>query len=657
MYAAFVKFLNMSAAAGILIALVCLLRLVMKRVPKKYICLLWGIVALRLICPVSISSPVSVFNYIGHPSQSSGQIAYIQYNGKSEKPMGELPGLGTNTVAADSTAVTEQSPNFYLPTAMGIWATGMAAMVLYTVLGYWRVRMQVREAIPLDRRNIFICDGISTPFILGIMSPGIYLPSSLNAEQQRSVIAHERAHIARLDHWWKPIGFLLLGVHWFNPLVWVAYALLCRDIEMACDEKVIFKMTPEQKQTYSTVLLTCSMPRKAITACPLAFGETGVKHRIKGILNYRKPTAWIAAASLTVCLCVAVLFLTDPVKAKASDESLAVSYGDLSFTLPQLFHCDDNSDITYDGRVVGGMKRYSMELGQLLSGMGWIRTLGFSEWEMENIRVNAGGSDGGPYFIEFLSDVPQGEDLTLHNIHNLFYYEGSLYDLWLDALKVDSDTRNQILSTVHLGSTTPSSTIGKTDANINTQYRTFYYPIDTACNLYSSPGAGARVVGILSAQERFLVLREENIANVRWAYGTSQDQNILGWLKLDESSLISYAAQTEAAQEIPTIVSGSTDAKTPLEEETGADIIKAAMASNQITCGICGGTVAWNLDRTVTTSDTHPYFTYDSEGKWAEQECTFFVTTNYEKYVCTSCGTQLVENSVIASEVHQDCGA
>ena len=133
--------------------------------------------------------------------------------------MGQLPGLGTNPAAADSTAVTEQSPNFYLPTAMGIWATGMAAMALYTVLGYWRVRMQVREAIPLDRRNIFICDGISTPFILGILSPGIYLPSSLNAEQQRSVIAHERAHIARLDHWWKPIGFLLLGVHWFNPLV------------------------------------------------------------------------------------------------------------------------------------------------------------------------------------------------------------------------------------------------------------------------------------------------------------------------------------------------------------------------------------------------------------------------------------------------------
>lgn len=657
MYAAFVRFLNMSAAAGILIAVVCLLRLVMKRVPKKYICLLWGIVALRLILPISISSPVSVFNYIGHPSQSSGQIAYIQYNGKSEKPMGELPGLGTNTVAADSTAVTEQRPNFYLPTAMGIWAMGMAAMVLYTVLGYWRVRVQVREAIPLDRRNIFICDGISTPFILGVLRPQIYLPSTLDAEQQNSVIAHERAHIARLDHWWKPIGFLLLSVHWFNPLVWVAYALLCRDIEMACDEKVISKMTSEQKQTYSTVLLTCSMPRKAITACPLAFGETSVKQRIKGILNYRKPTAWIAAASLMVCLCAAVLFLTDPVKAEASGESLTVSYGDLSFTLPQSFHCVENSGITYEGRVVGGVKSYSMELGQLLSGMGWVRTLGFPEWEMENISVNAGGADGGPYFIEFISDVPEGEDLTLYNIHNLFYYEGSLYDLWLDALKVDSDTRNQILSTVYLGSTIQSDTIGRTDADNGIQNRTFYYPIESACNLYSSPGEGARVVAVLSPQERFLVLREENIANVRWAYGTSQDQNIMGWLKLDEYVFVSDDAQTEAAQEMPTTESGSTDAKTPLGEETDAEVIKAAVESNQITCCICGGAVEWIPDRTVTTSDTHPYFTYDSEGNWTEQECTFLITTNYEKYVCTSCRTQLVENSVVASEVHQDCGA
>ena len=666
MYAAFVKLLNMSAAAGILIAVVCLLRLVMKRVPKKYICFLWGIVALRLICPISISSAISAFNYIGYTSQNGGQIAYIQYNGKSEKPMGELPGFSTNTVDADSAVVTEHRPNFYLPTAMGIWAAGMAAMVLYTAFGYRRIRVQVREAIPLDRRNIFICDGISTPFILGVLRPQIYLPSTLDAEQQNSVIAHERAHIARLDHWWKPIGFLLLSVHWFNPLVWVAYALLCRDIEMACDEKVISKMTSEQKQTYSTVLLTCSMPRKAITACPLAFGETSVKQRIKGILNYRKPTAWIAAASLMICLCAAALFLTDPVKAETAGQSptipyalapsnpLTVSYGDLSFTLPQPFTYTGNSGITYEGQAVGDVKSYPMELGQLLSGMGWVRFLGFPEWEMENISVNAGGTDGGPYFIEFFSDVPAGQDLTLYNIHNLFYYEGTLYDLWLDALKVDSDTRNQILSTVNLGGTIQSDTI---DEDNGIQTRTFYYSIESARNLYSSPSEGARVMGVLSAQERFLVLREEDVGNARWVYGTSQDQNLVGWLKLDEYVFVSDDAQTEASQEMPTTEAGSTDTKTPFGEETDAEVIRAAVESNQITCGICGGTVEWILDRTVTTSDTHPYITHDSEGNGAEQKCTFLVTTNYEKYICTSCGTQLVENAYVASVVHQDCGA
>lgn len=319
MYTAFVKLLNMSAASGVLIAVVIALRFLLRRIPKKYICILWAIVALRLACPVSISSPVSAYNYLGSGAESSGQVEYIHYNGKSEKPKAELTiPLPTEPVGESTPAAEPAVKDVYIPTMMGIWAAGVAAMLAYAAVSYWRVRMQVRESIPRDgrqyRQKIYLCDHIPSPFILGIIRPKIYLPSNLDGQQQRSVIAHERAHIARLDHLWKPLGFLLLSVHWFNPLVWVGYGLLCRDIEMACDEKVIEKMSPEQKQIYSTVLLTCSMPRKAITACPLAFGESGVKERVRGILNYRRPSFWVVLVSVLLCLILAVSFLSNPLR-------------------------------------------------------------------------------------------------------------------------------------------------------------------------------------------------------------------------------------------------------------------------------------------------------------------------------------------------------
>lgn len=311
MYSAFVKLLNMSAASGILIAAVIGLRFLLRKVPKKYICILWALVALRLICPVTISSSLSVFNHVGTYHPDNGQIAYIQYNEKTEKPMGEVPLVGSTISSPDGPTVTYHTPNFYLPTAMGIWVVGMAAMLLYAAVSYFRIHRRTDESIRF-RRNIYLCDRIPTPFILGMLRPRIFLPSELSQEQMDSVIAHERAHIARLDHWWKPIGFLLLSIHWFNPLVWIAYGLLCRDIELACDEKVIQNMTASQKQAYSEVLLSCSLPRKFITACPLAFGEVGVKQRIKGILNYRKPSFWVILIAVIACLAVAVGFLTNP---------------------------------------------------------------------------------------------------------------------------------------------------------------------------------------------------------------------------------------------------------------------------------------------------------------------------------------------------------
>lgn len=335
MYAAFVKLLNMSAAGAIMVPVVAILRLLLRKTPKKYICVLWALVALRLVCPFSISSAVSAYNYLGHSSQSSGQVEYIRYNGKREKPRAEVT-VSLPTQAESDGAPTENTvtKDVYIPTLMVFWAAGAVTAASYAIISYTRIHMQVRESIRL-RKNIFLCDRIPSPFILGIIRPKIYLPSGFERNQQRSVIAHERAHIARLDHLWKPLGYAILCVHWFNPLVWLAYGLFSRDMEMACDERVIRNMTAEKKQAYAALLLSCSMPGKAISACPLAFGEVDVKQRIRGILNYKKPSFWVVLVCVFLCAALAAAFLSDPVR---TEDYIAFKGAQTKFDKPYVYN-------------------------------------------------------------------------------------------------------------------------------------------------------------------------------------------------------------------------------------------------------------------------------------------------------------------------------
>ena len=310
MYTAFIKLLNMSAASAILIGVVLVLRLVFRKLPKKYLCILWLLVALRLCCPFTLSSSLSVFNHIG--PYHNGQIEYVRYNGKTEKPVAEIPAAMLQN-AGDGPTVTFSTAKLYLPTIMDIWAVGAALMLLYAAVSYVHIRRRTREHI-LYQDNLYFCDHIPSPFVLGLVHPKIFLPSDISETQIPSVAAHERTHIRRLDHWWKSLGFLLLSIHWFNPLVWAAYALFCRDMELACDEQVIAGMDDAQKQAYSRALLACSVPKGFITACPLAFGEIGVKQRIKSILNYRKPTKYALPAALAICILIAAVFLTNPIR-------------------------------------------------------------------------------------------------------------------------------------------------------------------------------------------------------------------------------------------------------------------------------------------------------------------------------------------------------
>ena len=326
------KLFNMSLAAGWLVLAAILFRLLFRKAPKWILCLAWGLVGLRLLLPFTVQSPLSLV-----PSEepvrmetSSGERRAVFSSG--------IPALdaAVNPAAPDDpgerAAIEEKAPEAAPRTGEGgkasfpvfgtVWAAGCAGMLLYAFISFLLLKKQVGAAIPREE-GIYIADGVKSPFILGVFRPKIYLPPFLEEETAGYVIAHEKAHLQRKDHWWKPLGWLLLSVYWFNPLLWVAYILLSRDIEFACDEKVIRDLDREKKAGYSAALLRASGPQRRIAVCPLAFGEVGVKKRIKSVFHYKKPAFWIViAAALALCV-TAVCFLTGPMRQNTGDTALS----------------------------------------------------------------------------------------------------------------------------------------------------------------------------------------------------------------------------------------------------------------------------------------------------------------------------------------------
>ncbi len=306
----FIKIFNLAVTAGWIVLAVLLLRPLMRKAPKWISCLLWGIVGLRLVFPFSLES---VFSLIPSaeplPQNITVTTAPAIHSG-----IGVMNSI-VNPVISDSLApqvgASVNPMQIVIEVAAYIWLVGVALMLGYGILSYILLRRKVRASVKGDGK-LYFCDEVDSPFILGVLFPRIYLPSGMSGEALEHVLAHERAHLRRGDHVWKPLGFLLLSVYWFNPLIWIAYALLCRDIEAACDEKVIGMMDDEAKKDYSRTLLACSMHRKRIMACPLAFGEVGVKQRIKSVLNYKKPAFWIIIIALVATVIVSVCFLTNP---------------------------------------------------------------------------------------------------------------------------------------------------------------------------------------------------------------------------------------------------------------------------------------------------------------------------------------------------------
>ncbi|MBS7303008.1 MAG: hypothetical protein KIG50_02600 [Lachnospiraceae bacterium] len=306
----FLEILNISITSGWLIMVVLVLRLVLRKAPKWVSCLLWGIVAIRLVMPFSVES---VFSLIPSARPVPTRIETMA-----------VPVVNTGIVPVDNVInpmITEQfTPDVsdsinplqvVTYAASVIWIIGVLLLLVYAFLSFISLKRKV-SASALIEENIYICDDIAGPFILGAFKPCIYIPSRIDSLSYNYILSHEKAHLRRGDHFWKPFGFMLLAVYWFNPLCWFAYIMLCRDIEFACDEKATREMDRNDRADYCETLLSCSVNHHMIAACPIAFGETGVKDRVKNVLNYKKPAFWIIIAATIVCVVVAVCFLTNP---------------------------------------------------------------------------------------------------------------------------------------------------------------------------------------------------------------------------------------------------------------------------------------------------------------------------------------------------------
>lgn len=313
----FLRIVNLSFTAGWLVLTVLLVRLTFRRIPKWIVCILWGLVALRLVCPISFESTLSLVPSSEPIPQEFLVTATPQIHTGISVINNVVNPILSSSMTPDPVASANPAQvwSFILS---WIWLGGMIFMLLYALISWLLLRRRVATATPLQE-NIKQSEQVASPFVLGFFKPVIYLPYRISIEDMAYVIAHEKAHIRRKDHWWKPVGFLLLCVYWFNPVLWAAYALLCRDIEAACDEKVIHEMGPDERRAYSTALLHCSIRRHRIAACPLAFGEVSVKERVKSVMNYKKPAFWMVALAIATCIVLAVCFLTNPKQPSGSD--------------------------------------------------------------------------------------------------------------------------------------------------------------------------------------------------------------------------------------------------------------------------------------------------------------------------------------------------
>ena len=394
MSAVFIKIFNMCVTASYMMLAVILLRMLLKKAPKWLTCILWALVALRLVFPFSFESMISL---IPNDEPVPRDIT-----------LSKTPAINSGVPAINNTVNPVILNNFapaagdsanplqvYINLAAIVWLAGILVMIVYALISYLRLKRTVAASIPV-KDGVRACDDIKTPFILGIVKPVIYIPSGVDGETLDYVLKHEHAHLKRHDHFWKPLGFFLLTVYWFNPLCWISYILLCRDIEAACDEKVIKDMDKEAVAGYSEALLDLSFKRTKIAACPLAFGETGVKGRVRSILNYKKPAFWIIIAGITACVLLLIFFLKRP----QDDASSVVNLGEpvkVSSDVPTLFMAD-----TLSSQLNAGFET-------TILGYSWSQKVKGDDWTGIDVDAIAPFSPEAEKFIDHVRII-EGDD-------------------------------------------------------------------------------------------------------------------------------------------------------------------------------------------------------------------------------------------------------
>lgn len=464
------RILNMSLTGSIVIAAVLLARLLLRRSPKKYAYALWAVVLFRLLCPVSISAPVSALEVAAPRVQQSGTTSVLSY--LPQAPAAEADFV---PVYRESREQADPKPVGYKPTpahiASIVWITGVCAMAGCSLLQYIRLRKRLSGAVGLGMPGrVYISGEIDTAFVLGCFRPEIYIPAHIPPQERTWILAHERCHIRRLDPLWKLLGFGALCLHWFNPLVWLAFFLACRDMEMSCDEAVIRAYGADCRADYSAALLHCSAAPSAAIGMPLAFGEENTKSRILNLSRWKKPKVWLSVLCAAVCIAVLAACALNPkqgAQLPVVSGSAQIGYGDLYFTLPEGFDytleelekkphtMDFRGILSKDGAPVGTVMEYARPEAPD-DVFQWQQELDLPEWQDSTLGYfadalpdEAGGIRQSS--LEFFSDVPPEQEQTVKRLHTFFFFGEAAYDLCLDEMLLGEQEVHEILSSASVG--------------------------------------------------------------------------------------------------------------------------------------------------------------------------------------------------------------
>lgn len=454
MSALFSQVLNMTMTGSVVILLVILVRLALRQLPKRYAYVLWSVVLFRLLCPISIMAPVSVLEAFSPEVQdvtdTVSVVSYIPETPAFSIDEGMTPSDTPAMDVAQTVKVEEPAAISPMYAASLVWCLGMAVLLAHSGLQYFRLRSRLVGAIKY-RQNIYFADHLETAFVLGIAKPRIYLPSNIPMEARKYIIAHERHHIHRGDHIVKLLAFLSLCIHWFNPLVWVAFILSSKDMEMSCDEAVIRKMGPGIRADYSEALLQMTTHRQFVPGMPIAFGEGDTSGRVRNMAKWKQPKIWISMICIPVCVVVLAACALNPSQKTPGDLS-RMEIGELSFTLPSGFTCEENKEATpksltfqKSGRIVGGVYELPYPDGEYGGSWDWVEALNIPE-NVPGDRLMMYVSNNEEGNVQYVAYGNNGIEETLHYLKQGSEY---VYDLWLDMQILTELEKAEILNAVY----------------------------------------------------------------------------------------------------------------------------------------------------------------------------------------------------------------